>query len=168
MKIASILFVTLLLSSCVMQQSFPLNGKYQETPFVTYSDKSKDEVWSKVIDVFAQKGLAINVIDKSSGIIGSNDYSFTSITHEMANDMPSDTTAWVVVNKYMIYGLDRPVHPNFVKGSFNVRVKEEGSKTSININLVGLTASLVSSTTTVHYDVKSTGVFEKTFAELVK
>ena len=161
-------FVFITLSSCMMQQSLPLNGKYQETPFVVYSDKSKDEVWSKVIDVFAQKGLSINVIDKSSGIVGTNDYSFAnSITHEMANDMPFDTTAWVVINKYMIDGL-HPIYPTTSRGTFNVRVKEEGSKTSININLVGLSASFVSATTIVPYQIKSTGVFERTFSELVK
>lgn len=158
------------LSSCVTQQSLPLNGKYQDTPFVVYSDKSKDEVWSKVIDVFAQKGLAINVIDKSSGIIGSNEYSFTNhATFEKANDLPSDTTAWVVYNKYMIDGLN-PIPPTTIKGSFNVRVKEEGNKTLININLVGLTAWYLqpSANMQIPYEIKSTGVFERTFAELVK
>jgi hypothetical protein len=168
MKIIFYLLTIICLSSCMVQQSLPLNGKYQDTPFVVYSDKSKDEVWSKVIDVFAQKGLAINVIDKSSGIIGSNEYSFlNSATFEKANDMPSDTTAWVVYNKYMIDGL-HPIPPTTIKGTFNVRVKEEGTKTFININLVGLSASFVSATTIIPYEVKSTGVFERTFAELVK
>lgn len=170
MKKISYLLIVVILSSCMVQQSFPLQSKYQETPYTIYSDKSKDEVWSKVIDVFAQKGLAISVIDKSSGLIGSNEYQFgNSMTHETMSGFLQDTTAWIVVNRYTTDGTNT-LYPNTVKGSFNVRVKEEGNKTSININLVGLSAWYLqpSANLQIPYEVKSTGVFERTFAELVK
>ncbi len=168
MKKLTYLLVFICLASCTV--AVPIVNSYQETPFVAYSDKSKDEVWSKVIDVFAQKGLTISIIDKSSGLITSNDYSFTSsVTYEMMNGMLKDTTAWIVVGK-------RPTDtqyytpPNNVRGSFNVRVKEEAGKTAININLVGLTAMDITQpyNTKITYQVKSTGVFERTFAEMVK
>lgn len=170
MKKLSYFLIAIIFSSCVTQQSFPLLSKYQDTPFVVYSDKSKDEVWSKVIDIFAQKGLPISVIDKSSGLIGSNEYQFAnSMTHETMSGFVKDTTAWIVVNRYTTDGTNT-LYPNTVKGSFNVRIKEEGSKTSININLVGLTAWYLqpSANMQIPYEVKSTGVFERTFAELVK
>jgi len=170
MKNLIFLLVVIGLSSCVTPQSLHLVNIYQDKPFVIYSEKSKDEVWSKVIDIFAQKGLAINVIDKSSGLIGSNEYSFgNSMTYEMENGMPNDTTAWVIVNKYTST-LGNIILPNTIKGSFNVRVKEEGNKTAININLVNLTAWYLhpSGSLQIPYEIKSTGKFEQSISDLLK
>jgi hypothetical protein len=49
-----------------------------------------------------------------------------------------------------------------------VRIKEENGGTSVNINLTNLKAISLSRNETKEFQVKSTGVFEKEFADMVK
>jgi hypothetical protein len=157
-----------LLYSCAIV-SPKLTGSYQDSPFVVYSDKSKDDVWSKVIDVFAQKGITINVIDKSSGLIVSSAYSFINKYAFEENGQPQDPNAWVVVNFYGLEGTKQSVLPTSIKGNFNVRLKEENGKTSINVNLTNLEASMSNSAGGSHvFEAKSTGIFEREIAEMIK
>ena len=50
----------------------PLKGTYPVTPIQITTEKKFDEVWEKLVDVFAQKGLSIKIIDRSSGLIVSD------------------------------------------------------------------------------------------------
>lgn len=45
-----------------------LTGSYQEAPTVISSSRSFDKVWDTTIDYFAQKGISISTIDRSSGL----------------------------------------------------------------------------------------------------
>ncbi len=59
--------------------------------------KSVDEVWSKVIDLFAIKGLSIKIIDKLSGLLTSDPFSFLGKnTIETETGTLINTSAWVV------------------------------------------------------------------------
>ncbi|WP_259016678.1 hypothetical protein [Emticicia fluvialis] len=156
--------VLLAVTSCSFNA--PLKGKYQETPFITFSDKSKEEVWSKVIDIFAQKGITINVIDKSSGLIVSAEHSFRESASVEVNGAPSDPKSWVVYNPYGIGKVSS--RPTKLTGNFNVRLKEDGKRTSININLTNLKGLYDAQGYNHQYEVRSTGVFEKEFAEMLK
>lgn len=181
MKKLFIIAVGLLMCSCTMNRiSSNLVSSYQKEPFFTTSDKSFNQVWEKVIDIFAQKGIGINVIDKSSGIIVSSIYSFEGkVTMEQRSGLPGDSTAWVTVG---YYGLEdeTQLFPSQVFGSFNVRIKEENGKTLINVNLSNLKASeprfplgyiknyYIPDDAKHQYDIESTGVFERYIADMIK
>ena len=78
MKKVFFLFIVpvFLLSSCVtgFQVKEFAKDTYSNVSF--YSEKSKQSIWDKVIEIFAVKGIPINVLEKDSGIIVSERVSF--------------------------------------------------------------------------------------------
>jgi len=169
-------FITLscfcfLLSSC-SSKVIPLKGTYPETPIIQYSDNSVDKVWDHTIDFFAQKGLAIKIIDRSSGLIISDQTSL-SWTFEDRNGKDYSSSKWVAIPMILYSGTNKAVQPSSVTGEWNVRIKADGSRTSINVNLVNIKArftieSYNSSPTYTHVQGRSTGVFEKMIFDAVK
>jgi len=160
----------------------PLQGNYSSGPYQITTSKSFDEVWSNVIDMFATDGISIKVIDKSSGLIITEKYSFINhYTYEGYNGQlkpipgllptPIDPNAWVVVSRIVT---DTDIKPREILGEWNVRLKPlENGKTSINVNLVNLKASaqiipLGGTSYTEVLDVKSTGKFEQMIIDSLK
>ena len=88
-----------LLTSCA-SKVIPLKGSYPTTPIEITSTKSFDDVWDNLVDMFAQKGLSIKIIDRSSGLIVS-DRSKLSTTIENKKGGLQDPTAFIVVPKTM-------------------------------------------------------------------
>lgn len=162
------MIIALSLASC-SPQMYPLKGKYLEKPYRTTSSKSFDEVWDNVIDLFATKGLSIKLIDKSSGLIVSEKTSLMNdYTYEYKGNLV-DSDAYVVVSRVIM--ADQDINPESITAEWNVRVKPNGSNGStVNVNLTNIQCS--NSTKykggAVYYTAKSTGVFEKTFANMVK
>jgi len=188
-----LIIVALLLSSCGTTKVIPLRGSYPAMPIQIPTDKSVEYVWDKLVDLFAQKGLPIKIIDRSSGLIIS-DKSILKTTIEENNGQLLDNTAWIVVTKKHDAGLNRTVAvtgtvsgayskqmvPRDVTGEWNVRVKKsESGTTIINVNIVNVTFSDYISTglgTPGYYKdlplnsayYKSTGTFEKLITDLIK
>ena len=162
---------TLLLTGCAYKIT-PLKGTYLDKPFEIISDKSKDQVWDKLIDFFAQKGLSIKIIDRSSGLIIS-DRSALTWTFEDSKGKVIDPLAWIVIEKTVDPGPNKVIKPSSVAGDWNVRIKElSNNKTSINVNLVNIKAKreYVSKYGVSEYEIKalSTGNFEKLISEQIK
>jgi hypothetical protein len=165
------------LCSCLMTspiQVTTLQGKYQETPFTVTTEKSKDVIWEKVVDIFAVKSIPITLIDKSSGIVVSNKLNL-SATYELLNGMPKDSTAALIFNNVYDSRFPSDGYLPFggIYADFNVRVKEIDGKASINVNIQNVyyenTFTRHAGLIKIMYDVKSTGVFEKAFTdELLK
>lgn len=152
----------------------PFKGNYGETFNIT-SDKSVDEVWSNIIDIFAQKGVSIGVIDKNSGLITSGQTSFlSSYTFEDDNGNLKDNNAFVVVKKLSMAG--QQIKPSIILGSWNVRLKKTAdNKTNINVNLIvdnvqGQYRNMDGRYVGEYYplEAKSTHVFEKFIAEQIR
>ena len=166
-KSIALIGICYLLASCSPLR--PLKGSYygSERPFTISTTKSIDEVWSKVIDLFATKGLSIKIIDKASGLITSESFSFIGKnTNETETGTLTDPSAWIVCSV---------PNPGQVDGSWNVRIKkDEIGKTVININITNLVAKTVLTQTayvkgsTVLYEAKSTGNFERLISDLIK
>lgn len=173
-NIITLLIISLTLTSCGSIKAIPIKGTYLEKPFIVYTDKTIDEVWSKVIDIFATKGITIKIIDKASGLIVTEDYSFLkSYTFETVTGKPANPNAMVVCSR-IVNGLGDHMIPEKITGSWNVRVKSENGKTVININITNLVASRYFPPSqytvkqTLYLDVKSTGKFEEQIAEMIK
>ena len=169
----NLLFIACIaISGCTVTKA-TLKGKYQDTPYQIETTKSFEETWSKLIDLFAQKGLSIKIIDKSSGLITSEKTSFqSSYTYEDAIGKPVNPNAFVVVAKTSYMGAVYP--PSSITGEWNVRIKQGEGKTLINVNLVNLNGQYVMAATryggqtTGEIDAKSTGVFEKLIADQIR
>lgn len=190
---ASAIFGYLALSSCATGKVIPLSGNYPTMPVMLNTEKSVESTWDKLIDLFAQKGLSIKVIDRSSGLIISDKTIFKT-TVENEKGKLEDDNAWIVVSKVHDNALNRKVAisgttsgvyskqliPRDVTGEWNVRIKkDESGKTIINVNIVNVTYSDYVATGMgspgYYKDVplngafyKSTGVFEKLITDLIK
>ncbi len=169
-----ILLSIAIFSSCASVQHIQLMHTYQETPYTFTIQKSVDEVWSKIIDVFSEKGFTISTIDKSSGLIITSDYSFNgSIGYELRSGFISDSTAFVVVStEGLTIDGESKIIPDLVNGNFNVRIKQEGTGTKVAVNITNLRAksSMYFNTTkqNTEFQAKSTGVFERKLEQLIK
>lgn len=159
----------ILLSSCRPTVG-TLIGKYQDTPYEIKTDKSLDVVWSNIIDFFAQKGISIKIIDKSSGLIICEKTSFLhNYTFEI-NGTIRDYNAWIVLNHVDYAGAE--VRPDHVTGEWNVRIKPAPTGgTLINVNLTNIDASMFiprsqySPGMQMTFTGKSTGKFEPFIAQ---
>lgn len=168
-----------LLSSCG-PKLFPLVGKYPQPPIFLHSNKTYDEVWDNLIDVFAQKGFSIKVIDRSSGLIVSERKPL-AWTMEDKRGALRDPHAIVVLPEIMFTTYDKPFEPVAVYGEWNVRVKRSGTGSDINVNLLNFYADYGSADSklftyataarrkyTGSMDGVSTGLFEKSIADAIR
>ncbi len=169
-----LIFVSLILLCSCSSKIIPLKGAYTATPIIQYSDNPVDKVWDHVIDFFAQKGLAIKIIDKSSGLIISDKTALTW-TYEDKKGVMKVQNRWVAIPQAFPAGSDVPLKPDIVLGEWNVRIKAEGSGTSVNVNLVNIEARYYEGTyynetlgNPVRLDGKSTDIFEKIIFEAEK
>lgn len=123
------------LNSCMVQQK-PLTPVSSET-IVVESNLSKEKVWEKLVDYMATKGFNIKIIDKQSGLVVSEDYSFSNNqTHADKNGNLLDSSAYVIVRD------GKPAEN--ILGQANIRIKDGINGGSIiNVNIVNLRASSV-------------------------
>lgn len=168
MKLAFIAISILLLSSCT-PGFIGLKGLYPQTPIINYTEKSKDRVWDNIIDLFAQKGIPIKIIDKSSGLIVS-DKAKLSWSYEDKKGKLYEPKAFAAIRQFKYPNVNKPVNPDRVTGEWNIRIKEIDGKTSINVNLYNIegTYPLGNSNTIRDAGGKTTGVFEQLIYDAVK
>jgi hypothetical protein len=156
------LLLTLLLLSATLQsctvKSIPLKGKYQEGSVKSKINSPFEDAWESVIDLIAETGISVKLIDKNSGLIIADAVSFRGlITTEDNKGKIIDPTAYVVRERtnnefdYKAGYLD-------ATAQWNLRVKKESDASSIiSVNL----HSLKIEKTEVGLVGKSTGNFEK-------
>lgn len=183
-----LLFISVIfLSSCFTLKIMPLTQTYPFTPMIFTSDKPFDKAWDNLVDVFAQKGLSIRIIDKSSGLIISS-RSLLSVTTESKTGGLTDPSAYIAVPYYLTNKNRIPItNPyvgpyvnmktfkiNPVYGDWNVRIKPNASGGStINVNITDIYYDYIDqhqkeikNTPLKFY--RSTGIFEKDLSDLVK
>ena len=174
MKYLSVIAI-IILASCITVKSYPIRGNYPAQPFEISSTQTFDQAWDKLIDLFAQKGLPIKIIDRSSGLIIS-DRTALKATNEDKNLLPRDKNSWIVVPYVYSFAKNKKVSmesvPN-VYGEWNVRIKKMAEGVLINVNIVNVVteepASYKTPATLVRIpDYKSTGVFENIIATFIK
>lgn len=162
-RVLSSMIVATFLIGCATQV-VPLVGNYSDVPYAINSTKPVDTVWSNIIDLFATKGLAIKIIDKSSGLITSEETRLTFTTEDYSGNL-NDKSAFVVVTKMSQGGITYSAQT--VTGEWNIRVKPNEGGTLINVNLVNI-KGYYQNTPLSPFTGKSTGVFEKTIADIIK
>jgi hypothetical protein len=171
------------MTSC-SQKIIPIAGTYPTTPIIINSENSFDKSWDKLIDIFAQKGLSIKVIDRTSGLIVSSKAAL-SATMENKNGLPVNPEAFIVVPSIMRngrkepitgtnagpYAVEKKIKANDVFGEWNVRIKPNGTGSTINVNINNISydtyvgSALVSANLNSY---KSTGVFEMILSNAIK
>lgn len=161
-------------ASCKIK-AIALKGEYPNQPMAISTDKSFEQVWSNLIDLFAQKGLSIKVIDKSSGLIVS-ERTAIPVSIEDKKGRLKDPQAYLAVPKIYVYNLEKPINyrggeVNAVTAEWNVRIKATGNGSVVNVNLVNPSYTYQgskSSKTELIVGAKSTGIFENYIADQIK
>jgi hypothetical protein len=175
------IFCALILGLCILWSgcgaaAYPLNGEYTKTHFESTSTKSKDQIWSSVLDFFIEKGIIIKVMDKSSGYILSEPFSLlNSYTREYENGKPIDKNAAIVIGD-ISEGLTSKKNPHLLTANVSVRLIEKEGQTNISISLLDLKCQYYSIrqnrqeniTNTINTPAKSTGVFENQLLSAIK
>lgn len=169
-RILTVFALLIITQSCSLRiKEVPLIGTYPEPPFIALSDKSFEDVWSNLIDLFAQNGLGITLIDKSSGLIIASKTRL-SWTFEDKEGKPLKADADVVLSKKIDPGPMRPYKPSYCAGDWNVRIKVlPNGKTSINVNLLNIDAYILHGNAgeKLYLKAKSTGRLEKIISEKI-
>jgi hypothetical protein len=176
MKFSLTVALMAFLSSCTTTKIIGIKGRYPEPPIITNSDRSFEKVWEKTVDYFAEHGIPIKIIDKSSGLIISDKTKLTW-SFEKKDGSLFCNNCYVVLQQIMDNMHGKPFAPTVVTGEWNIRIKNSGDGSSINVNLYNIEATYGTyyySTYThniispIKVEGKTTGIFEKTFEEAVK
>ena len=169
MKYFTIFLAAILISSCSMK-IVPLKGNYN-TPTEYYSDRSVDEVWESIIDLFAKNGLPIKIIDKNSGLIAAG-REYSKATTEDNNGNLVDTNALFVSAKMINPANYRVIDNIYVTSDWNIRIKKTEKGTYIGVNLFINRVEYLDQMSPIYHPykglAKSTGKLERMVAELVR
>lgn len=191
MKLLIVAVLLISLISC-STKIYPVKGTYTSPPVTFTSPNSFDVVWDKMVDMFAQKGFAIKIIDRSSGLIISNGK--MPVTVEGKDGSLEIKDAFVVVPSMKMIGGGVAVQGKYVAstgwhydnikkknivvnnpiiGEWNVRIKSNGVGCTININIVNTFTEDVTTYDGKFFrghsvDVQSTGYFENYIFEKIK
>jgi hypothetical protein len=176
MKLLSTFFLFisfLLLNSCGFRV-LPLTGSYAEKPY-EFGISSKDQSWKNLIDYLTEKGIAIKLIDKASGIITTEPTSLlNAFTWENKDGSLTNPDAFVVCSKVRApLQIASSLKPTELRGQWVFLFKEEGEKNYLLIRFTNGYGKVLETTSgdsgssayTYNLDVKSTGLFEKQVQE---
>jgi hypothetical protein len=168
---------------CNTYKIIPIKGSYASQPIIATSERPFNEVWDRLIDLFAQNGLSIKLIDKSSGLIISDNSAITA-TWEDKKGLLVHPEAYIVTPKAfngVIYAEQGITHnggnkaslkkPSIVRGEWNVRIKQGDKGSLINVNLVNVKYEDWDGKMMVWRNLssfRSTGLFEKLIADTIK
>ncbi|HTN06069.1 hypothetical protein [Agriterribacter sp.] len=171
-----IILIAMLAPALAWGQKTTLEGRYQESPVKITTDKQKANTWQAVVDFFITNGISITTADKQSGLIVATDFSFIKdnqrnerkgkiekgalFTYE-EDGKPTNPDAWVVLNK-LVKG---KIYPVKLTGNLNVYISDSTVTVSVT-NLKG--ESNNDRDKWRFFQVKSTGVFEKQIADIIK
>jgi len=156
----------LIISGCG-PKFYPITGNYYggNNPYQIETKKSKEDVWNKIIELFATRGLSIKLLDKSSGLIISEKLPFSGndCTVENENGALVNPNAFIVCDKVVWQTID--YEPQEAVGEWNIRVVGREGKTLINVNLINIDVTYKGK---LHGAGRSTGKFEGLISDFIK
>ncbi|WP_149240313.1 hypothetical protein [Dyadobacter sp. 32] len=158
-KILLFTIVTIVFTSCVSTGVVPIKGKYPDGPLRMKLDVPADTVWDRVIDLIADIGLNVRIVDKASGLVVSDPVSFTDkYSTEDRQGAVTDKGASIVTTRLNDENFKMVMKS--VTASWNLRVKEVSpGKSTVSVLLYNIDAKGV--VDDYRHKGKSTGVFEK-------
>lgn len=136
-------------------------------------ERNYDAVWSKLVDFLANEGIAVKILDKESGLMVSEVYSFKNTYTRVGKDGKLENTQAYVVIGDLKGGFGNRLEPHRIDGNFNVRVKRVGDEqTEITVNLVNLVSTYQNPPNVgggiINIGIKTTGSFEEKILNYLK
>jgi hypothetical protein len=144
----------------------PVKGTYVDKPFEISTEKSKEEVWNKVVDFISVRGIGIKTIDKASGLLVTNMMSFVdSYSYENWDTTLANPGAFVVCDKPMWGSMLEK--PDKISGNWYIHVVESEGRVLVTVILANLEVGYPGDSSP-SVRPKSTGKFEGMIADAVK
>jgi len=173
MKLLTLIISCLFLYSCSVHKVIPVSEDHYDSKTIETS-ASFDQVWDKLIDLFAQNGMSIKVIDRSSGVIVS-ERGLVPSTIELDPGKLKNPTAYAVSPKVRYATRDKSLYYELT-GEWSVRLKKSDKGTVISINIGNVEGKYVAyddhSNAIVYTKhcptCRSTGVFEENISNFIK
>lgn len=135
--------------------------------FVSYSqsqiiNKSPKETWQAVVEAFAKKGIAIQAVDRETGLIVSTKQSFSDkYCYSKKPSAECIIELWDGVKE----------DPTVVSGYYNVIIKPKENGSEVLISLVNLEAyyekEMRGYKKKYPFKIKSTGLFESEIIKMI-
>ncbi|MFT3824895.1 MAG: hypothetical protein QM731_13315 [Chitinophagaceae bacterium] len=121
--------------------------------------EGREAVLNKIVTFFAKKGIAIQTLDRPTGLIVSVQQSFLEHYCYLKNGEPKTPGSLVILTD----GVKED--PSVVSGYYNIVLKEEGNATEVNASIANLQAyyekRMRGYSKKYAFSAKSSGVFEK-------
>ena len=125
------------LTSCSVPDAI-LVGSYNSGSKSEIINKSKDEIWNKIIDQFSENGYPIKTLDKTSGLIVTEKMSLKNVYTREVKGKPENPSAYVVIFDIRS-SLGNRLTPHIVEGEWNVRVLDlENGTCRVTVNLLNM------------------------------
>lgn len=167
-KLLSITVVAFIITSCSpkvynLQGNYPSKSREVNLNFET--------VWSKTVDFLTTKEVPIKLIDKSTGLITTENINLTNV-HSVESEIgePKRKDSYVVVGRVS----NIQIYSYSMKGAWTLRVtKVSDSKTLISLILSNASAFVRGhvpfggDNETVYIPISSTGVFENELFDFI-
>ena len=157
-------FIAIIIINGCTPGMISLKGNYSNSPVEITSNKSSDTLWLKITQLFAEKGLVIDRVDKKKGLIVSKKTSFIPVyTFENKDGQLNDLGAWVVLKK--IIANKKEWNPKTIYSQWSIQMTETGTgTTTLKIDPVVICTYYTNMFTEVEVRAQSTGKLE----ELIK
>ena len=172
MKYPFYLLLFIVFASCFPKVT-PVKQTYVDPPFEATSTLTKDLAYNKIIALLSQKSIPIRVKDKSNGSIVSARFVLPTTIEDRSGKL-LNKTAWIVVpSVYNAYTKKLTAqHAGKILGEWNITLKETPKGTIVQVSLLNLKnqfeAYKMGTQEVAASFAKSTGVFEKLIADVVK
>jgi hypothetical protein len=166
-QIVIILFSLILLSGCA--RYIPLTHIYEKSiEDRTIILDNSERYWNNLIDFCVKYNIPISLIDKSSGLLISDNVSLydTLITREIQpklnyihNHSPIMNPKSWIISGYWLNGVDI-LYPNKCNVIITIRIREE-NKTKITVQINNINCVVSNTSNWKFDDAQSTGILEK-------
>ena len=155
MAVSFLLALTHCVSMKAIEGKYPKNDTFQ-------TEKSKEIIWTKIIQFFAQSGIEPTLLDKPSWFITAKS-SISAFSMECEKDGKVSEKAYFVTSclddGFKLYP------PNAGSYKFNIRLTTEKNITSVNINTFGEAIYDYPAYKGTKFDVLTTSKLEKELFE---
>ncbi len=155
-----ILAAVVMFSGCISSKR--LRKDYVRNGYTFTSTISYDSTWDRILDYFQQTGTPVSSVDKASGIIVSNNFSFMK-AYGYEKLFGNDRNALVILPR-------RKGHdPARINGTINVRLRTDQTVTAgiYNLTAESRNANPLDNNFRFYPDAASSGKFEKELEKFI-
>ncbi len=132
------MIISVSMSSCNTYKQTPLSAALKPNPIsiVNVKGLTRDQVWDRVVRLFADRNISIKTIDKSSGFIQSDMLSFISAYQIDSEETQTHHPIYVITQREQAYGV--VIQPSYITGYLKVFILNDSGKVEVHASIEDL------------------------------